>query len=110
VELTARPDPVVLDHLGDVMYRQGDKAGAAEQWRRAMTRLSEMPGAAAAREDLRTLKLALQKKTRQLESGRPVSVSPVVEEPAEPESAEAGAAQDDDEEASRVATPARKGG
>lgn len=32
---------VVGDHLGDALYRQGDKSGATQAWLRAMTRLTD---------------------------------------------------------------------
>jgi tetratricopeptide (TPR) repeat protein len=72
----AEPDPVVLDHLGDVLYRAGDGAAAAEHWKQALQRLAALPGAAA-RDDLKTLRLQLKRKARQAEAGQPVSVAPV---------------------------------
>ena len=71
------PDPVVLDHLGDVLYQLGDRDGAAGQWRLASERLGQVR---ADREDLRRLRLRLERKTRQFDAGRPVTVSPVTEQ------------------------------
>jgi tetratricopeptide (TPR) repeat protein len=74
----AGPDPVVLDHLGDVLYRQGDAAGAADQWTRAAERLERT---SLDRDDLRHLRLHLDRKNKQVKSGHPVNVAPVIEEP-----------------------------
>ena len=71
------PDPVVLDHLGDIYYRMGDVPGAKKQWERSMERLGQVN--ADARDDLKKLKLELQSKLKQAESGQPVNVAPVVE-------------------------------
>ena len=73
------PDPVVLDHLGDTLYRQGDAAGAGERWKRAAERLGAMPADEADRDDLKQLRLQLDRKNRQLGAGQPVSVAPAAE-------------------------------
>ena len=73
------PDPVVLDHLGDTIYRQGDQAAAGAQWERAMRRLAEMPADQRGRDDLKQLRLQLERKRKQLEAGQPVSAAPVAE-------------------------------
>src|SRR5207248_11655112 len=36
-----RPDPVVLDHMGDVLYRLSRSEGAVKQWKRAQERLGQ---------------------------------------------------------------------
>jgi len=72
-------DPVVLDHLGDLLYRLGDRDAAAKQWQHAGAKLAERP---SEREDIKQLKLDLERKAQQLKAGEPVTVSPVVEEPA----------------------------
>jgi predicted Zn-dependent protease len=74
-----QPDPVVLDHLGDTLYRQGDAAAAGAQWKRASQRLAEMPADETDRDDLKQLRLQLERKARQLEAGQPVSVAPAEE-------------------------------
>jgi Tfp pilus assembly protein PilF len=89
-----QPDPVVLDHLGDTLYRQGDAAGAGAQWKRASQRLAEMPADEADRDDMKQLRLQLERKARQLDAGQPVSVAP----------AEAGAAARP-ERGARLPTP-----
>jgi tetratricopeptide (TPR) repeat protein len=76
---TSRPDPVVLDHLGDAFYRLGRKPEALKQWRRAMTRLVEIP---MTRDDLRELREQLPKKLQQAEQGGNVTVAPVASETA----------------------------
>jgi len=80
VEAASFPDPVVLDHLGDVLYRLDLPTEAAAQWKRSNERIAKTPGADE-RDDLRQLRLQLQQKLKQSEAGQPVSVSPVVEEP-----------------------------
>jgi predicted Zn-dependent protease len=71
-----RPDPVVLDHLGDVLYRLHQPADAAAQWKRSLHRIDESE---SARDDLKLLKGQLQQKLKQQEHGGPVDVAPVVE-------------------------------
>ena len=73
------PDPVVLDHLGDTLYRLGDKATAGNYWERAAKRLADMPADRRDRDDLKQLRLQLDRKRKQLEAGQPVAVSPVAE-------------------------------
>jgi hypothetical protein len=79
--------------MGDVCYRLNDKSAAAKAWDRSRQRLTEMGDEATEREDLKPLKLQVQQKQRQLQSGQPVTVSPVVETPQAPASrpAQAGA-------------------
>jgi tetratricopeptide (TPR) repeat protein len=80
-EAAAGPDPVVLDHLGDAIYRLGDVAAAGEQWGRAVKRLADMPADQRDRDDLKQLRLQLDRKRRQLDAGQPVSTAPVAETP-----------------------------
>jgi tetratricopeptide (TPR) repeat protein len=70
------PDPVVLDHLGDTLYRLRDTAAAKSNWQRAMQRLSVLTEAGAQRDDLAQLKLALQQKLKLLEQNQPATVAP----------------------------------
>jgi tetratricopeptide (TPR) repeat protein len=76
----ARADPVVLDHLGDVLYRLGEPDGARKQWEQAGARIAAGGPAAAERAEFKQLKADLDRKTRQLDAGEPVTVSPVVDE------------------------------
>jgi tetratricopeptide (TPR) repeat protein len=71
----ARPDPVVLDHLGDALYRLNQKPEAVRQWTRSMDRLSDTPD----REELKTLRLKLQQKLKQAGNGEVVDVAPVAD-------------------------------
>lgn len=73
-----RPDPVVLDHMGDVLYRLSFPDLAASQWRRAQQRLEDIY---SDREDLKKLRLQLMQKLRQHQNSQPVDVAPVAEEP-----------------------------
>jgi len=70
------PDPVVLDHLGDALCRAGDLQAAAGRWKQAGERIASTPNAAG-RDDLKALRLQVDRKTRQAESGQPVSVAPL---------------------------------
>jgi tetratricopeptide (TPR) repeat protein len=76
----ARADPVVLDHLGDALYRLGDRDAAGKQWEQAGAKIAERGPAADGRDDLKQLKTELDRKASQLKAGEPVTVSPVVEE------------------------------
>jgi tetratricopeptide (TPR) repeat protein len=68
-----RPDPVVLDHMGDVFYRLSQSGDAVKQWKRAQERLDQT---LSEREDLKKLRLQLMEKLRQQERGQPVEVAP----------------------------------
>jgi tetratricopeptide (TPR) repeat protein len=80
---TAAPDvgtdPVVLDHLGDTLYRLNQTQDAVKLWRRCVERLGELDGAGIERPDLAKLRLQLRQKLRQADAGQPVKVAPVVE-------------------------------
>jgi Tfp pilus assembly protein PilF len=75
------PDPVVLDHLGDTLYRLDQKADAAAQWKRSQERMGRRGAENDDRED-QQLRLQLQQKLKQAEAGDPVTVAPTAEEPA----------------------------
>lgn len=72
-----RPDPVVLDHMGDVLYRLNHPDLAAAQWKRAQQRLEEIE---SSREDLKKLRLQLMQKLRQYQNNQPVDVAPTAHE------------------------------
>lgn len=72
----ARPDPVVLDHLGDTLYRLHEPNQAAAQWQRSLHRIDE---ADSPRDELKNLRGQLKQKLKQQEQGRPVDVAPVIE-------------------------------
>lgn len=88
----ALPDPVVLDHLGDTLYRLDLRGDATAQWKRSQERLGRAAAPAAAGAggndapppeagETGRLRLQLQQKIRQAESGQPVTVAPVASEP-----------------------------
>jgi Tfp pilus assembly protein PilF len=84
VEPESRGDPVVLDHLGDDLYRLGASADAQRRWQIAADRLDQQMKERAAEDDapdaeLSALKAELQEKLKQIEQGGPVNVAPVVE-------------------------------
>jgi predicted Zn-dependent protease len=72
----AFPDPVVLDHLGDTLYRLSLSADAAREWQRSLKGIGE---GEPDRIDLRQLRLQLLQKLKESEAHTPVEVAPVVE-------------------------------
>ena len=74
----ARPDPVIVDHLGDIEYRLGQTKPALANWQRALQRVGEV----AERGELKMLKLQLLEKIKQAQAGQAANVAPVVESPA----------------------------
>jgi len=76
----ARPDPVVLDHLGDALYRLHQPAEAIQQWQRCLDRLADTPQ----REELKTLRLKLQQKLKQAQNGEAVDVAPTADPAGQP--------------------------
>ncbi len=74
-----RTDPVLLDHLGDVMYRLHDAEAAGKLWERSYARLGAIGAEGDPREEFGPLRLQLQQKQKQLKAGRPVTVAPVAE-------------------------------
>ena len=82
IDAASFPDPVVLDHLGDTLYRLDEKDEAAEQWKRSQERMGPQGLSEDDRDELRQLRLQLQQKLKQAEAGQPVTVAPTAEEPA----------------------------
>ncbi|HVT87395.1 MAG TPA: tetratricopeptide repeat protein [Tepidisphaeraceae bacterium] len=70
-------DPVVLDHMGDNLYRLGRAADARQSWQRSLQKMGDQPE----RKDLRDLRLILQSKIRQADANQSVDVAPVAEAP-----------------------------
>lgn len=69
-----RPDPVVVDHLGDALYQLGHRDEAKAQWQRTIELLEEAgPASADLREDV-------QRKLDEFDGETPVRVAPVVED------------------------------
>jgi tetratricopeptide (TPR) repeat protein len=69
-------DPVVLDHLGDTLYRLGNRNRAAENWQQATKRLAASRD--EGRNDQKDLRNALLQKQQDLSAGRPVTVAPLL--------------------------------
>jgi Tfp pilus assembly protein PilF len=67
------PDPVMLDHLGDVMYQLNDKTQAQELWKRSLAGITT---ANVERTDLAPLRLQLEAKLKQAGQGGKVDVAP----------------------------------
>jgi tetratricopeptide (TPR) repeat protein len=84
VQPESQADPVVLNHLGDDLYRLSAGADAQRRWQVASDRLDEEIKQRAAEDELPdtelgALKTELQEKLKQLEQGAPVNVAPVVD-------------------------------
>ena len=75
VAQTIRPDPIVVDHLADSLYRLGEREAAAARWKDADNglRAMQMMG-----KEHNELGLKVQQKLRQLRQNQPVQVAPVV--------------------------------
>lgn len=76
------PDPIVLDHLGDTLYRLDLKADASKQWKHSQQRLGDVGSLADERDELRQLRLQLEQKLKQVQAGQPATVAPTASEPA----------------------------
>lgn len=83
-----RPDPIVLDHLGDALYRAGRSEDAQRTWELASQRLEKLQ---SDRSDLKQLKLQLNQKLRQVKAGIQATVAPVIEHAPAGESAKGNA-------------------
>lgn len=70
----AFPDPLVLDHLGDVLYQLHDVPSAQKQWKRSLKGLGETT---PDRNDLHQLRLKLLQKLKAVQSHQPVGVAPI---------------------------------
>lgn len=75
---SSNPDPVVLDHLGDALYRINRPDDAAIEWRRTLNRLTEIGD--DARADLRKLRLEVASKLNQSSDKKPVQTAPAAGE------------------------------
>jgi len=73
----ATPDPEVLDHLGDTVYRLGRPRQARQYWRQAVAILEHrLPGEKNVRND----KDRIEGKIRQLNAGKEVTVTSLFDE------------------------------
>jgi tetratricopeptide (TPR) repeat protein len=72
IDPATTPDPVVLDHLGDALYRLSLPKDAVKQWQRALKGIGPTE-----REDLKPLGLQLRKKIQQADAKQTVDVAPV---------------------------------
>jgi Tfp pilus assembly protein PilF len=70
---SALPDPEILDHYGDVLYRLGRKAEAQRQWQRTQLRLQTRM---VSDDDARLLG-DVQRKLNAAAQGKPVDVAPL---------------------------------
>jgi len=73
---------VVMDHLGDALYRQGDRAEANRVWRRAQRVLSNLAVGSSA--ELVKVRESLANKTNAVRNQAPVPVAEVPGQPAPP--------------------------
>ena len=74
----AFPDPVVLDHLGDTLFRLSQSQAATDAWQRSLKGIGD---GEPDREDLKLLRTTLQQKLKQAADKRPVDLAPVGETP-----------------------------
>ncbi|HTW95889.1 MAG TPA: tetratricopeptide repeat protein, partial [Tepidisphaeraceae bacterium] len=70
----ALPDPEVIDHYGDILYRMGKTSQAVHQWQWALQRVDQE---SADRDDLWQLRQQLVQKLDDQKAGRNVSVAPL---------------------------------
>lgn len=66
------PDPVILNHLGDTLYRLAKKAEAAKLWQRSLDGIGKMP---EPRDELKRLQGDLERKLGQFRQNQPVGVA-----------------------------------
>ena len=71
------PDPEMLDHLGDTVYRLGRNEDAGRYWQRA---LEELQRRIKLQRYLQDAKLRIEGKLQQLEQGSVVDTAPLFEE------------------------------
>jgi tetratricopeptide (TPR) repeat protein len=69
------PDPVILNHLGDTLYRLSNKAQAAKLWQQSLERIGKLP---APRDELKQLQVELHRKLMQSRQNQPASVAPSI--------------------------------
>lgn len=72
-------DPVVLDHLGDVLWRLGEEEQAAERWHRAAELATEVDEEDVAAVDLKRVRERTPGKVEAAKSGAQPEVAPVGE-------------------------------
>jgi Tfp pilus assembly protein PilF len=68
-------EPVVLDHLGDALYRLGEPEKAAAQWKQAAAKMGEAHE--DERNDIKQLRQKLEAKKQQVANGKTVNVAAV---------------------------------
>jgi tetratricopeptide (TPR) repeat protein len=82
------PDPVVLDHLGDTLYRLNENKLAQQRWQSAMDRIVAMAQTGMpVRDEVMKLRLVLIGKIKQAEQGKPITVAPTAAQEAAKEQA-----------------------
>jgi len=64
------PDPVVVDHLGDTLYRLNDGKLAKQRWSEALSRITALAEVGAMRDELSKLRLTLIGKIRQADQDK----------------------------------------
>jgi Tfp pilus assembly protein PilF len=69
---SAFPDPVVLDHLGDTLYRLNKPDDAKQVWQRSLQGIGDQD---TVRDDLKQLRLQLLQKIKAIEAKKPVPAS-----------------------------------
>jgi Tfp pilus assembly protein PilF len=74
------PDPVVVDHLGDTLYRLNETQHAKDRWNESLKRIETLKEIGAMRDELVRLRLVLIGKISQADQGKPVTVAPTAEQ------------------------------
>jgi tetratricopeptide (TPR) repeat protein len=74
IDPASQPDPIVLNHYGDVLYRLGDIAGASKVWQRAKSLLGQVD---PSDDEHVTLLRNLTLKIQQVDRRTPADVAPV---------------------------------
>ncbi len=72
IGVSAHPNPIVVDHLGDTLFRLGQTDQATAAWRRALDAIKSTPS-----DDLRSLRLRLQQKLHLSATSQPTPAASV---------------------------------
>jgi tetratricopeptide (TPR) repeat protein len=75
IEPAQAADPEVLDHFGDDLYRLGRPTDAQKQWQQSLEKLQGSAGADEG--EILQLRMQVQRKVRDSESGQQVDVAPI---------------------------------
>lgn len=80
-------DPVVLDHLGDALWRLGEKEEAIARWEKAAAKAAELKEQEILAADMRRVRAGTAKKAEDARAGREPNVAPLAQDTAAPATA-----------------------